>query len=482
MTSVSSVTPIAPGMLSAKLNLPSIAPSAGANDVGVAQASTSVTLSDPEQLQFVYDRPVAPIVMETRTWSSTSTDEISRLMGRNANAVGSTLSDQWRGLGSALLGRFKTTQADFSQTVADHVAGMSDVQAFASVQGGPVKVGLTIRTRSGQTVEVTITSSDGKGANARGMQVAVRSSGKLASVEADALAGLAGGFERVLQGLGQGTKPELDLSGLMGYDASVLAGVDLTVTSTRASDAFRSFELHADASQRSISMRTAAGQLSVNVDLTTPTGSAAQARQQDAIQAYLAQFDAAAQRSHSDADMVALFESAFVQAHGPASPTAAPLKAASVADLVDTQAQALLTGLNDFKASFSGDFEHTDGHDYTTEAGHAQFRISQDTVVQRSAAIGSTSIVQTQSSLLDAVYKHARGGTMLDTASGNYDLYHVKDSSVSTTSINAEKGRITSAVNQTAAQQLLTYQKVVDHRVVDTRETPLVKSLSRRLV
>jgi hypothetical protein len=356
------------------------------------------------------------------------------------------------------------------------------VQAFASVQGGPVKVELTIRTRSGQTVEVTITSSDGKGGNAKGLQVEVRSSGKLSSVEKDALAGLADGFEKVLQGLGQAKKPELDLSDLLGYDTSVLEGIDLRVSSTRKGDAFRSFELHADASHRSIAMRSDAGQLAIDVDLTTPTGTAAQAQQQDAIRAYLAQFDAAAQRSHSDADMVALFESAFVQAHAPASPSAAPVKAASEADLVDTQAQPLLTGLNDFKASFSGDFEHSDGHAYTTEAGHAQFQIAQDTVVQRNEASGRTSIEQTQSAQLDSVYERARNGGRLDIASGNYDIYHVKDSSVSTTSISAQKGRITSAVNQVAVQHLLTYQKVVNDRVVDTRATPLATSLSRNLI
>lgn len=452
--------------------------------------STRVTLDSTPAIDVVYTRPVPadePQLSTTRAWASSPQDDISALMARSAKNARGNLAEQWRGLGGAMLSRFASTSTNYRQTMVDYmalgtngVANTQGTQALNGVQDGAAKVSLKIQTRSGETVELTLLVNSGAGGGNRGLQLEITSSGKLSSTERDALAKLADGFDRALEGLGQPGRPRLDLAGLMAYDRSVLSRVDLSVQNPGTAQALNSFTLRLDGSQKSVAMKGEAGEIALNLDLATPMGATTAQQREDAIAQHLQQFDAAAQRSHADAELVALFKNTFTQLHATPPGQAVP-QADTLSRTLTKQVQPMLSGLMDFEARFGGDFEKTNDLDAVKEMGRADYQLSQKTTLQRHGTTGDVSFSQTQSEELTAHYLQSRHGGMLDINAGNYDITKIRDRNTTTTLIETAKDMLTSAVKHTDQQQLLTWEKLVNSRVKEQRETPVNKLSSERL-
>lgn len=455
------------------------------------QSSTQVTLDGPAVAKVVYAKPKSveePQFMPTRTWASPQQDVISTLMARNGSA--GSLADRWGGLGGALLLRFAATPSDYRQTMVDdsapHAAGVAvvdrtsalDTQALNGAPDETAKVSLKIQTRSGQTVALKIAVSDHEGRSS--LQVEIGSSGPLSSTELEALAQLAEGLDKVLDGLGQSDALKLDLAKLMDYDSSALSSVDLTVTNPKPSQALSTFALHLGVDRKTLALAGEAGEIALNLDMNTPVGRVNAQQRQSAVQQHLQQFDAAAQRSHADATLVALFKNAFTQLHAQ-PPSQAASRAEVLSPALERQVQPLLSGLVDFEGSFSGDFERTNPSGAVTEVGRADYQLSQKTRVRQIGGTGDMLIAQTQSEKLDAHSMASRHGGMLDTRTGNYDLNKIQDRNTITTLIETAKGVLTRAMKKTDQHQRHTYEKLADHRVEERRDTPLNNNTLERL-
>lgn len=491
MTSISSVgsgllAGFTASLTSANLRPPAVA---AQTEDSAPTPSTRVTLDSQPAIDVVYTRPVPAgesLSSTARAWASPPQDDISALMSRNVKNARGSLAEQWRGLGGAMLSRFASTPANYRQAMVDYMApgaagatSALGTQALSGVQDGAAKVSLKIQTRSGETVELTLLVNTGAGGGNRGLQVEITSSGKLSATERDALAKLADGFDQALEGLGQG-RPQLDLSGLMGYDSSVLSRVDLSVQNPVPAQALSAFTLRLDGSQKSVAIAGASGEIALNLDLTTPMGATSAQQRQAAIAQHLQQFDAAAQRSHADAALVALFKDAFTQLHATPPGQAAP-QADALSRTLGKQVQPMLSGLMDFEARFGGDFEKTNDLGFVNEMGRADYQLSQKTSMQHHGTTGDVSLSQTQSEQLTAHYLQSRHGGMLDISDGNYDITKIRDRNTTTTLIETAKDMLTSAVKHTDQQQLLTWEKLVNSRVKEQRETPVNKLFSERL-
>lgn len=492
MSSISSVGSGLLAGLTASLTSANLRPPAVAapTDDKAPTPSTRVTLDSQPAIDVVYTRPVPagePLFSTARAWASPPQDDISALMSRNVKTARGSLAEQWRGLGGAMLSRFASTPANYRQAMVDYMApgvagatGALGTQALSGVQDGAAKVSLKIQTRSGETVELTLLVNTGAGGGNRGLQVEITSSGTLSATERDALAKLADGFDQALEGLGQPGRPRLDLSGLMGYDSSVLSRVDLSVQNPIPSQALSAFTLRLDGSQKSVAIAGESGEIALDLDLATPMGATSAQQREAAIAQHLQQFDAAAQRSHADAALVALFKDAFTQLHATPPGQAVP-QADALSRTLGKQVQPVLSGLMDFEARFGGDFEKTNDRGAVDEIGRADYQLSQKTTMRRHGLTDAVSFSQTQTEQLEAYYLQSRHGGMLDTSQGNYDLTKIKDRNTTTTLIETAQDMLTSAVKHTQQQQLLTWNKLVNHRVEEQRETPRNKFFSERL-
>lgn len=455
-----------------------------------APPSTLLTLAGAATDEVVYGKPtatVAPLSVPVRAWASKQQDAVSALMVRNSGVgTAGSLADQWRGLGGALLSRFANTESDYRQAMADYLPPQGadgvaaertealDAQALGKLQRDAATVDLKIQTRSGQTVALKIAVNPGGGEGPRGLQVELSSSGSLSASESEALAKLAEGLDQALEGLGQADKPQLNLSGLMDYDSSALASLDLTVQNPKAEQALSSFSLHLGADQKTVAFKGAAGEIDVNLAKGMPLGPVNAQQRQSAIAEHLRKFDAAADRGHADARLVELFKAAFSQLHAaPAGEAASDGDALSPA--LSRQVQPLQSGLADFQASFRGDSQRTNDRGAVNEKGHVDYQFGQKTTVKPAGGSGGLAITQDQSETLDAHYLRSRFGGMLDTRAGNYDIHKVRDSQRSTTSIETAKDKLASASRSTEQHQLKTFEKLLNHRVQEQGSSPLDK-------
>ena len=415
-------------------------------------------------------------------WKSSLADETSALMQKNMQSNSSAFwnaSSLLDGLGAQLLDRFSTTKSDFSQSVVSYLqdssksteatslARAASTQGLAAAKVAPNRIGLTIATVSGKAVNIAISfGGDGK-AIANSLSVDVQVEGELTADEQKAVAQLSAGFQAALDGLSQ-VPPKVDLSGLVDYDASVLSGVDLSVRQAQGQGSeLKSLDFHVDAKSRSFSMESVSGKLSVSVDLSQPEIRGSAEQQAVALKGYLQQFDAANQRGHGDAKLIAQFKAAFSQLNSN-YPTADELSV----PLLSGKDRSVLSGLADFTAAMSGDFTDAAEGRVTTEEGHIEYRVSQSTTISGNDKYSGLSVTQTQSASLKADYVKSRNGAELDTSTGNYDAFSIRDESSTTTSFSYAKDKLKTASVERLVKQLESYAKLVDHKVVEERRTP----------
>lgn len=411
-------------------------------------------------------------------------DAISTLMHSNytRSKVGD-LAGQWSGLGKALLSLAAAPSAaplQYEQTYLSAADPAQPLKAqFDQLQREATTVHLQLKTRSGQTVDLHIAVNRrpeqlGQ-ASSHGLQVSLSTSAPLSDTERQALASLSDGLEEALGGLGNNQSQEMKLSGLLDYDRNVFSQLSLDIQNPTQSAALGAFALKLGDGGNALSYEGTSGKLDLRLDAAPPLPAGSTAQRQAAIAQQLKLIEAAAERSHADEKLVALFKSSFSQLHGatPIEPPAKPLEGPGPIDAgVTDQAQGMLSGLVDFEASFSGDFTRTNRWGSVNEQGHAQYAVSQKTIVEADAKQKSATIVQVQNEQLQSTYAKARHGGMLDLSSGNFDRHSVQDDNTTTTAINADDGQLTHAARSKDIRQLKTEEMLVKHRVMERHETP----------
>jgi len=430
-------------------------PPATAETSGISSAATSIApLATPASVvtlsaaaQAVDGAPPAPLV-----WERNNKDGVSALVARNYNHQ--PAASRFKNLGAALLERFKTDSSDFSQSVQrssqDSSTGTYDALVYTQLpplhRVGDDQAGLTITTKSGVKVSLALDSSD------NGVAVQVQSSGKLSDDERAALAGLSGAFQQAIDGLAA-VPPKIDLSGLTGFDASVLSSVDLRSQIKLNQTDTQLLDFHADAKQRSVRFSGPAGEAKINVDLSQPAAWGSKEQQAKALVNYLRQFDQAAMRGHADPELAGLFKDAFTAMHGNyGQQAAAPQQRITLAD----QDHAILTGLADFSASIT-QTETAPNPLRLGEHDSFDYQTSQSTSVQGRSQL-DRSIAQQQLSQLKASY-HAPSkpdgllALTLDRASQTYNYVLVDDDASSNAALAYKDGALANATLEQAARQ-----------------------------
>lgn len=451
-----------------------------------------------------------------RFWAGPHDNELGALMRHNSGNGKVTLSDRWHGLGGALLRQLADTGAGTAQTLAevkppsDDAAATEDAavdaaskaaelegtaeqdpaadvakletDALAGVSDHAVTVGLTVTTRSGQKVSLEIAVNDGKEkGSTRGLQVKVASSGELSLDERHALAAMADGLDRALDGLG-GKRPQIDLSQLMAFNGSgQLTGLDLEINDPNTKKRLRAmgaFSLHLGGDKASLSFERAGSKMALSVT-AMPPGEVNGGQRRSAITAMLAQIDAAAERGHGDPLVVGLFKDAFAQLQAP--PVDGQAAQPSVGSSPPTQVQALESGLADFEASFGGPTQKTNRFGGAIERGTISYQIGQSTTAKLAAGPGACSITQVKTEALDADMKKTRT-LLLDPESGDYDGTTIRDCKTETTLIAASLMAVTQALRKTDEHRLAVFASVENDRVTAKYETPQDRSVVERLL
>lgn len=466
---------------SAKINTATTSPSAASGTDGMAAASNVSLQAVSAALDLTYSFP-----QQRYAWASSSADDISEVMRGNLRAGPSNggIAALLKGLGSSLLGRFASTQTAYSQVGTNYISGgkggVSAADAVLKAQYAENTISLTLTTTSNKQVTVAIAFDQTHQDVSNSLSVEISSTATLTQEESAAIAGLATGFETALQGIGrnstttqQTTLSTIDVSGLMDFDPAVLASVDLKVSEAARYVGLKSLDFHADSSSRRFAMKGIDGDVSVKVDLSQPLAIGSKAQQQASIDRYLKQFDAANARAQGEAVLVGQFKSIFSQLHSSyptPSSSAKPLPTA-----FNAAREQLLSGLADFRASMSGEFSNgLSGK--LTKSGKLDYMVSQKTTV----ISGNTRIraAQSESFALNATILKSRNDTTLDVGLGNYDVFTISDSSRFATSfsINVRDDYVETASLKRIVAQLMHYEKIVNYKVADTKES--AKSLS----
>ena len=447
---------------------------ASASSSAAVTSESRVTLTSTVDTEVVYSRPARFSLGVA--WASSPNDSLSVLMQKNLRAGVADDSAWLSGLGAAVLDRLATSPSGFSQTVAnyqqDHAqsadaAHVTSQQALAAAKAAPNRVGLTITTATGKTVNVAVSFVSGGLGGASSLAVDVQVDGELSADEQKAIVQLSAGFQAALDGLTK-VPPEVNLSGLVGYDANVLAGVDLNVRAMPPlNDELESFAFHADATQRSFSMDGVGGKMALSVDLSQPEIRGSAAQQKAALSDYLAQFDAANRRGHGNARLIAQFKDAFVQLNSN-YPAADKL----TIPLLNGKDRSVLSGLADFSASMSGDFTDAAEGRVNTEEGHIEYRAAQSTTLSGRDKYSGLAVKQAQRASLKSDFVKSSNGTQLDTNTGNYDRYSISDESSTATSFAYAKDKVQSASIKRLVDQFESYAKLVDFKVAEEWQTP----------
>lgn len=412
------------------------------------------------------------IAAPTATWASDSHDAVTLRMKRDYEAK--TMAGRFSDLGSVLLNRFKTTGADFSQSVS--LTSTSGVHTFGS-QPPSGQIDLTVKTASGVTVEIRLASENG------GLSVSLTSSGTLSDSERGALAQLAGGFQQAIDGLGA-QPPKLDLSGLTQFDTSVLSSVSFKYSVTGEGGADISASYAQDDASRSLSVTSAAGTLNLKVDTSNPALWGTDAQRAQSVASLLQQFDKANARGHGDASLMSMFEDGFAQLNDVyATPSSQSSPGAAYTPWLQQTDQAMLTGLADYSASIT-DAPASSNPMRPNEADAFTYDISQSTKRDGTALTGT--LTQDQHSQLHASYHQALGGGKAfltsSIASQNYDYVQINDDADSKVQIVTARGALVMATLTQSSDQQTRDSKYERGVLVSDVTTPHKTSTSKDLL
>jgi len=480
MTTLSSLNAATTAALAPLADSASRAPVVAANAIdgqSVALSSPSTIVTIPSSIGMVALETYTPAgtlagAAPAITTASDSRDAVTlRMLGNYTSAQ--TMTGQFSGVGSALLDRFKTTGGDFSQSVST-TGGMVPL----SPQGPEGEIGLTVKTKSGVTVEIEIDSGDGR------LSASIKSSGKLSDSERSAVAQLADGFQQAIDGLGA-SPPKLDLGGLTQFDTSALASVNFQYNVTNDGSADVSASYSQSSASRSLSVKSAEGALDVSVDTSNSALWGTGSQRAASVASYLQQFDQANSRGHGNAALMSMFEDGFAQMNDDyGTPSGQVLPGAAYAPALQQADQAMLTGLGDFSASIT-DAATSPNPMRPGEVDAFSYQVSQTTKLAGSQLDGQ--ITQHQQSRLSASYHQALSGggepaLTSSRSSQNYDYVQIDDRADSTVQIATERGALRDAsLNQSSGQKTRD-SKYEEGKLISDTTTPEETSRSSDLL
>jgi hypothetical protein len=438
--------------------------------VGGGDASTRVSLSGGQD-----DRQPKAVVWENRTRSTAS-----MLMARNF--AEQPLAGRLKGMGAELLKQVAYDGEDFSQSIQQAPTGVqTDTYEMlvspsqVSQHGmGDNRIGLTITTRSGVSVELSLDAGDNS------IAVEAKSSGKLTEVERKALGKLSEAFQQAVDGLTE-DPPRVDLAGLTQFDGAVLSSVDLKGEIKLNPKETQRLEFHADSSKRTVSFSGPDGVAKIGVDLSQPASWGSKDQQAKALNRYLQQVDQAGMRGQGNAAMLTMFKDALVDMNSDyGTPPVAPRDM-----LLTDRDRATTTGLADFTASVT-QTEVASNPAKSTEKDSFAYELSQKTRISGRSQM-DLALSQQQQSNLKARYHAPVSPTAtlaldLDPHSQNYKYMMIDESASSTTSIEYDKGKLVKASLEMQASRSTRVLEYMLGKLKGDHTTPSGKAMTRDLL
>lgn len=444
---------------------------------------------------------------QLQVWEQSSDDAISQVMARNLS--GYTAQGRLAGLGAALLEHIGNNGSSYRQTVVNVGAPESKqkIQAKAtdalhSIQSVPTeRVELRIQTRSGTTVTLSIVDQSEAGLNGTGISTEIQVDGALTAAERKALAAMASGFEKAIQGLAAG-ETQIDLEELAQFDGGVIARLELKTNIYGRDEHGLRYEklgaqFSADATTRDIRLNSPQGEVRMSVDLRQSALWGNTAQKAKAVQQYLSGIDRAAQRGKADDGLVKMFKSTFVAlnaTYGTQStdPGLQGLKTDS--GIWSDEDKSWLTGLADFNTSLTATPEASNPR-RSQELDRFHYALSQSTTITGSEK-GNRGVTQTQDSHLVAAYHQSlisskKPALDSSTASQNYLYNQVEDSAQTQVHLGYETNvpvaaTITKTLTQSLRSQKFENNKLVDEYVIPEQRAsqvdllPLLSQLRER--
>lgn len=458
--------------LSFALQLPSVTRVSATTQVGaaaraansnnaVANNNTSAKVmfgSQTSEISAVYS--LSPKKMSTNV-AQQSNPIIEGLM---QSALGGASVSSMAGLGSALLDNLKDNRGDFTQTLT----GVS-AELGASAGANKSAVTLSIATKSGSTVHLTMTQQDD------GIAVEVKTEGgTLNDDDAAAVANLGNALSKALSGLGQ-QPPKLDIAGLTNFDSKLLKSVDLKTDIRNGDDSLQSLNFHADSKERAVAYQDRDFSLKMSSDMTKPALSGSYGQQQLALKAYDDKFDKARIAGNGDRGQMEAMKSVFRALNTTRDAESAKTTAGQNLTL-DTNGVSQLSGLNDFSLSLMKT-ETSPNPLHEEEKDRFAYTASQSSEEQ-TRDDGSKTIKQTTRSHLSAAWHEALDPSIplalnKMKSSQNYFYHLVENDEENTTTLNYNgRGQLASVGHNEQVNNRATVQKYVLDKLVDQTVTP----------
>jgi hypothetical protein len=344
--------------------------------------------------------------------------------------------------------------------------------------GATNQISLNVTMRDGAQVQVTL----GEQSNGLAATVTI-TGGTLSEADRTALLKMAGGFQNAIDGLTSSDQATIDLAGLVQqFNPSVFTSMDLQASVDGNGQGTQTVDFHADGTQRSLQTSGPLGSMQISVDMSNPSILGNASQQSQALSNYLQQFAAEGTRGHANAQLIAMFSSAFTALNSNYDTT--PSYSSSQATL-GSAAHSMLTGLADFSASVMQAGQSPNPMK-PGEADGFNYQVSQNTV-ERTRDRYDYTITQTQQSRMSASYHTSlqAGGSLAigsDKASQNYYYYQINDSAQSQTTISYTKGQLTQALLNQSASSSTHMQKYVMGDLQDEMSTPSKQSWSKSLL
>ncbi|PKE32383.1 hypothetical protein CWS43_00290 [Rahnella sp. AA] len=442
-----------------------------------ATQSTSVTIG-----QATSSTPVYAITKPALVWENASADLISSRLAGNFNSAGNAA--RFAGLGAAVLERFTTEAGSYSQSVLKQTAGPASSVSSAQSQlhtKADNQITLSVKTASGALVDITLGSDD----DGLGVQVSV-TKGTLSKADRTALAGLADGFQKAIDGL-TAQPPKLDLSGLTQFDTSVLSSVDLHAT--LGTNNAQTLDFHADASTRSVKSTGALGTVNISVDMSKRALLGTESQQKQALNQYLKQFSSAGSRGNADSSLLDMFKDAFTALNSNYGASATTYKSSGPEpvhfSLTKTD-KNMMTGLADFTASVTQTPTDKTNPMRPDEVDTFSYQVSQASTITGDSTQNRNITQKQQSHLVASFHKSLTPGLQLnltsDRDSQNYLYYQIDDKAESTTSVQYHKGALVSASVDQSASTSTHIQKYVKGWLESDTTTPVETSKTTDLL
>ncbi|MFJ7281915.1 lactate dehydrogenase [Pseudomonas sp. NPDC099000] len=460
-------------------------------------AESTVTVSSPSSIvtllqdnkaidaQTYTSRGVIAELDAPLSWEYTQHDKVSLHM--RGNFGNSSTAGRFQNLGASLLLQLAETNKNISQSVIRSSTGrpleaaeLAAAQAKLHSGVADNSISFTLKTASGKTVQLTLSSQD----NALAVQAQVEG-GDLSKEELAALGAMADGFESAIQGL-TAVPPQLKLDALMQFDSKVFSSVDLVTRFKLSDDSTQTLDLRADASQRRVRMSGAAGALNIGVDLKNAAILGNSTQKAKALESYLRQIEAARDRGDGDQRLLSMFESAFKTVHSNYSESLAATvqQPPGSNHLTDTD-RSLLSGLADFNATVTE--KTVNGNPARPgELDSFSYDLSQSTQSKGLNRLNRTLVQNQQSHLTAQYHKPLYAGQKLelttDSESQNYRYYQINDQASSTSRIGYVEGEMVEASVSHSASQSTRISKYIKGHLEEDNVIPASSSKTQNFL